>query len=146
MASEDTLIGSEFVLQIGDGNSPATFVDACSVSDVAGLGETKTLLDVTTYCDDARTYRGGLRDGNEVTLTLNNIQNAADIETLFEGWDSGEVVQLRFAKKDSPTEMYLEWNMSLIGWGMTAPVGEKTSLTFTGKISGGITREGFDGV
>jgi hypothetical protein len=144
MASEDTLIGSEFRLQIGNGDSPPTYVDACSVSDVAGLGETKTLLDVTTYCDDARTYRGGLRDGNEVTLTLNNIQNAADIESLFASWDAGTVVQLRFVKADSPTEMFLEWNMSLIGWGMTAPVGEKMSLTFTGKITGGVTREGFD--
>jgi hypothetical protein len=144
MASEDTLLGNAFVLQIGDGNSPEGFVDACSVNDISGLGETKTQVDVTTYCDDARTFIGGLREGNEVTLAANLIVPASDIGDLFDAWDAGANVTFRFAKKDSPTACYLQWGGALLNWSLAAPVGEKGVLTFTVKISGGVTRVGFD--
>lgn len=142
--SEDSLIGSDFVLQIGDGNSPEVFVNACSAHDVTGLGETKPQEDVTTYCDDARTFIGGLREGNELTLALNLIPGATDAADLFAAWDAGQNVRLRFARKVSPAGMYLEWGGALLSWGLTPPVGGKIVLNFTLKISGGVTRVGFD--
>jgi hypothetical protein len=142
--SEDSLLGSDFTLQIGDGNSPEAFVDACSVNDVQGLGEAKPLVDVTTYCDDARTFIGGLREGNEVTLQMNLIKAAADKSDLFSHWDAGTNVNFRFASKDSPAVMYLQWGGALINWALQPPVGDKVQLSFTVKISGGVTRVGFD--
>ena len=69
---------------------------------------------------------------------------AADIADLFSAWDSGANIRLRFAKKDSPTTVYLEFGGALLNWSLTAPVGEKGSLSFTIKISGGVERVGFD--
>jgi len=147
------LLGSDFVLQIGDGNSPQAFSNACSMADVSGLGESKPQIDVTSYCDDARRYRGGLADGNEVTLVMNVKENASDLAAIFDSYDSGEEITLRAVRKgqgasvsdpeDSPAGMYFEWNMTLLSWGLGLPIGEKSALTFTGKISGGVTRVGF---
>ncbi len=141
--SENTLLGNAFTLQIGDDNSPQEFVDACSVTDIAGLGESKTQVEVTAYCDDAKTFIGGLREGNEVTLTCNLKVPAQDIADLFSKWDSGDNITLRFAKKDSPTSVYLEWGGALLNWSLNAPVADRGVLTFTVKISGGVTRVGF---
>ncbi|MEO8224130.1 MAG: hypothetical protein ABI661_04950 [Gammaproteobacteria bacterium] len=145
MDSSDTLLGSDFRLLIGDGNSPEGFVDACSIGDVAGLGESKSQVEVTTYCDDAKAFIGGLREGQEVTLTANFIPGATDVAALFAGWDSGSNMSFRFAMKSSPDTVYLQWSGALLSWAFLPPVGDKASLTFTVKISGGVTRSGFDG-
>jgi hypothetical protein len=147
------LLGSDFVFQIGNGESPEVFANACSVADVSGVGESKPLVDISAYCDNARRYRGGLADGNEVTMVLNLTENAQDISDLFASYDTGDNITIRCVRKgeggsvsdpeDSPAGMYLEWAMALISWGLGLPIGDKSALTFTGKISGGVTRVGF---
>jgi len=147
------LLGSDFVFQVGDGNSPEAFTNACSVGDVSGVGESKPLVDITAYCDSARRYRGGLADGNEVTLVMNVKDGADDLAAVFDSYDSGENITMRCVRKgqggsisdpeDSPSGMYFEWAMAMISWGFAPPIGDKATITFTGKISGGVTRVGF---
>src|ERR671912_259423 len=100
MASEDTLIGNDFKVMLGDGNSPEVFADLCAAFDFGSVGEEKSLIDVTSYCDDGRTYRNGLAEGD-----------------------------------NSPDE-YFEFAATVRGWNVTGPIGEKSVLTFTLKISG----------
>lgn len=138
MPSEDTLIGNELRLQIGSQDSPPTFADFCAVGDVTGLGETKPQVDVTTLCDLARTFRGGLAEGAEVTIVANLIQGDAQTRDLFQSYQSDEIVPFRLLMVDvSPTE-YFAFSGAILGWSIAAPVGEKATMTFTVKISGGV--------
>jgi hypothetical protein len=135
--SEDTLIGNELRLQVGDGASPETFVDFCSITDVSGFGESKPLVDVTSICDTARKFRNGLKEGAEVTLAANFIQGDEQGRQLFESYQADDIVNFKWLVNpgDSPQE-YFAFSMTILGWQLAAPVGDKAAMTFTGKISG----------
>lgn len=138
MSSEDTLLGNDLRLQIGDGNSPETFIDFCAANDVSGLGETKPQVDVTTLCDLARAFRGGLPEGSEVTIVANLIQGDVQTRELFQSYKAGENVNFRLRILDTSPMEYFLFNAALLGWSIGAPVGDKATMTFTVKISGGV--------
>lgn len=138
MASEDTLIGNELRLQIGDGNSPEVFVDFCAANDVAGLGETKPQVDVTTLCDLARKFRGGLAEGAEVTIAANLIQGDVQTRDLFQSYKTDDVVNFRLLMLGTSPEEFFAFSASILGWAVANPIGEKATMTFTAKISGGV--------
>lgn len=136
MASEDTLIGNELRLQMGDGNSPENFVDFCSASDVSGIGENKPQIDVTTLCDLVRKFRAGLAEGLEATITANLIQGAADIRALFQSYKADDIVNFRLTIVGSSPQEFFAFAAAILGWTITPPVGEKATMAFTIKISG----------
>jgi hypothetical protein len=138
MASEDTLIGNELRLQIGDGNSPESFTDFCAAADVSGLGESKPQVDVTTLCDLARKFRGGLPEGAEVTLAANLIQGDSDTRDLFQSYKADEVVNFRLSMVGVSPEEFFAFSAAILAWNISSAVGEKASMNFTLKISGGV--------
>jgi hypothetical protein len=139
MASEDTLIGNELRLQLGDGNSPEAFEDFCSIFDVAGLGETKPLVDVTTLCDLARVFRNGLKEGAEVTIQANFIQGDQQTRDLFGRYQADELANFRLIIVDSSPDEYFAFRATILGWQITPPIGEKAVMQFTLKISGAVS-------
>jgi hypothetical protein len=138
MASEDTLLGNDLRMQIGDGNSPEAFTDFCATSDVSGLGESKPQVDVTTLCDLARTFRGGLAEGAEVTLTANLIQGDEQTRDLFEAYGNDDVLTFRLAFQTGSPAEYFQFRAAILGWTVNPPVGDKATMVFTLKISGGV--------
>lgn len=138
MASEDTLIGNELRLQIGDGNSPEVYLDFCAANDVSGLGETKPQVDVTTLCDLARTFRGGLAEGAEVTIVANLIQGDEQTRELFQSYKADDIVNFRLIMVGVSPEEFFAFSASILGWAVANPVGERATMTFTAKISGGV--------
>lgn len=138
MASEDTLIGNELRLQIGDGNSPEVFTDFCAANDVSGVGESKPLVDVTTLCDLARAFRGGLPEGAEVTIVANLIQGDAQTRELFQAYKADDIVNFRLIMIGISPEEFFAFSATILGWSLANPVGERATMTFTVKISGGV--------
>jgi len=134
--SEDTLLGNELRLQIGDGNSPEEFFDFCAAGEVSGIGETKPQVDVTTLCDLARKFRGGLPEGAEVTVTANLIPGDTQTRALFQSYKSDEIVNFRLNMLDTSPEEYFSFSAAVLGWNIAPPVGEKATMSFTLKISG----------
>lgn len=55
-------------LEQGSSGSPVSYTRSCNISTVGGLGETNSLIDVTTNCSTAREYIAGLPDGAEFTV------------------------------------------------------------------------------
>lgn len=144
MASEDTLIGNDFKVMLGDGNSPEVFSDLCAAFDFGAVGEEKPLVDVTAYCDIARAYRNGLADGVEIPLQCNFIQGDALLRELYQHYKNDTVPNFRIVVKDSADvdnspEEYFEFAATVRAWNITGPIGEKSVLTFTLKISGAVT-------
>ncbi len=137
--SEDTLIGNELRLRIGNGASPEVFADFCSASDVSGIGETKPQVDVTTLCDLARKFRGGLAEGSEVTLTANLIQGDTQARDLYQSYKANDVVSFRLDMVGVSPPEFFAFAASILGWKVNPPVGEKATIVFTLKISGAVT-------
>ncbi len=138
MASEDTLIGNDFRFQLGNGASPEVFSDMCSVVDVSGIGEESPLIDTTSLCDQARTYRRGLPDGLESPLQVNFIQGDTQIQTFYNAYKNKTTLNLRMMIADSSPDEYVELSVIVRGWSFGAPVGEKSTMTFTMKATGDV--------
>lgn len=139
MASEDTLIGNDWVVQLGNGASPPVFADLCAAFDFGSVGEEKPLVDVTAYCDNARAYRNGLADGVEIPLQSNYISGDAQLQALYTAYRNNTLVDVRILKKDSSPEEYFQFSATVRAWNVTGPIGERSVLTFTLKISGEVT-------
>jgi hypothetical protein len=137
MASEDTLLGNDFAFQLGDGGSPEAFTDMCAAVDVSGIGAEKPLVDVTSLCDTARTYRNGLADGIEFPLVVNFQQGDAATRSVYANFRNDTVRTFRLRLKDTPGE-YFEFRAIVRGWTLTPPIGEKATMTFTLKVTGDI--------
>lgn len=141
MASEDTLIGNDFVVQLGNGSSPPVFADLCAAFDFGSVGEEKPLVDVTSYCDEARAYRNGLADGVEIPLQANMIPGDTQLQALYNAYKNDELVDIRILRKDSSPEEFFQFQATVRAWNVTGPIGERSVLTFTLKISGEVTWE-----
>ncbi len=138
MASEDTLIGNDWVVQLGDDSSPPVFTDLCAAFDFGQVGEEKPLVDVTSYCDNARAYRNGLADGVEIPLQNNYIPGDAQLAALYTAYKNDTLVHIRIARKEeaSPAGEYFLFDATVRAWNVTGPIGERSVLTYTLKISG----------
>jgi hypothetical protein len=135
MASEDTLIGNDFVVQIGNGLSPETFANFCPATDFGSLGEEKPLVDVTSLCDLARTHRNGLADGLEIPLVCNFVQGDLQLRGLYADYQADTIRRFRIVIKDTSPLEYFEFAATVRAWNVTGPVGERATLTFTLKIT-----------
>lgn len=124
-------------LQIGDGASPEQYTDICATYAVNGLGVTKSLLDITTYCSGRnREFKGGLNEGNEVTLEMNYKQGDTQVQGLMDDADESVTRSFRFiALEESPEEVF-EISLAMLSWTLNPPIGDRGSMTFTGKITG----------
>lgn len=139
MASEDALIGNDFVVQLGNTDSPPVFADLCAAFDFGSVGEEKPLVDVTVYCDESRAYRNGLADGVELPMQFNFIPGDAQVQSLYDSYQADEIRAFRIARKNASPEEYFEFNATIRAWNVTGPIGERAVLSFTIKISGAVT-------
>jgi Phage tail tube protein len=143
MATQRVLLGNDFKVLLGDGHSPPHFADMCAAVDFGSVGEEKPLVDVTSYCDDARAYRNGLADGVEIPLQLNYISGDDTAKALYDAYKNDELVQIRIQKKDDPDVSptipeYFEFNATVRAWNVAGAIGERSTLTFTLKVSGSV--------
>lgn len=136
MASEDTLLGNDWKVQLGDAASPPVFSDLCAAFDFGSIGEEKPLVDVTSYCDDARAYRNGLADGVEIPLQANFIPGDTQLKALYNAYKTDTLVHIRVTRKNSSPAEYFDFLATVRAWNVSGPVGERSVLTFTLKISG----------
>jgi hypothetical protein len=141
--SEKVLLGNDFKVELGNDQSPPVFTDMCAAVDFGSVGEEKPLVDVTSYCDDARAYRNGLADGVEIPLKLNYISGDTTAKAIYDAYKNDELVLIRISKKDDPSESpnlpeYFEFNATVRAWNVSGAIGERATLTFTLKVSGSV--------
>lgn len=138
MASEDALLGSDFKVQLGDGDSPPTYEDLCAATNFGSIGEDKPLVEVTSYCDSARAYRNGLADGVEISMECNYIPGDTQTAFLYAAYQNDEVVKIRIVEKAGSPLQGFEFNAVVRAWNIAGTVGERATLTFTLKVSGSV--------
>lgn len=137
--SENTLLGNDIILQLGDGNSPEAFTDFCAIFDAGQIGETKPQVDVTGQCDLVRVFRGGLPEGAEFTVQANFIQGDAQTRDMYTRYKANENVSMRLNVLGSSPPEYFQLRAAILGWAVVKGAnGERAAMTFTLKISGEI--------
>lgn len=137
-ASVLTRLGNEFKFQIGTG-SPLVFANFCAVYDAGAIGETKPLVDVTSLCDSARQYRGGLADGASISLKCNFLQGDTTLRAMYTAYQNNTTNTYRLALDGTSPAEYFQFQAAITAWQLGVPVGGKADLAFTLKISGSVT-------
>ena len=126
-----------------NGVSPLNYVTLPEGSEISGFGESTPLVDVTHYQSTSREYIGGLADGDEFSITSNRVHASPDYQNQMMVTLKGLTRGMRITETDtsvSPNTVRIySFDVVILGWTQNAPVGDKVSITFNFKITGGIT-------
>lgn len=133
-----TMLGNEFTFQLGSDASPPEFADFCAVIDTGSIGEAKALVDVTSMCDQAHTYRPGLADGATLALKCNFAQGDTMIRDLYQQYRGNGLGWFRLKLDDTAPPEYFQFQAIITDWKLTTPVAGKSDITFSLKISGDV--------
>lgn len=145
--SRDAFVGN-VILWRGDGASPQNFTAVCEAFGISGIGETNDQIDSTDFCSGGvKDYIAGLADGTEVTLELNFMAKVTLTEQM--AIQAGMIAdvknkairdyQLRCdGDADGDTDLTFHWSLTALGWTLNPSPTAKNSISFTGKITGGV--------
>lgn len=129
--------GLEF--QISDNGSPETFAALEEISDVPGIGESLELIEATHFgSGGSKEYIAGLADGQEFTVTCNHVIDAT--QQLYVKNNRGITGNIRAIFNDGNNSETYDFAAVFMGWELAPSVSDKNSISFTFKISGGITQ------
>lgn len=136
MATSAFYAGMTF--KIGDGGGPEVFNALEEVTDLSGFGETSELIEVTHFASGgSKEYIAGLADGKEITVTCNHVMDAT--QQVFVKGNKGNTGNIQIEYTDGvDTETY-DFAAVYLGWETQPSQSDKNAITFTFKISGGIT-------
>tara|TARA_R110001599_G_scaffold100770_5_gene258100 strand:- start:2666 stop:3082 length:417 start_codon:yes stop_codon:yes gene_type:complete len=125
-------------LKIGDGAGSEAFTALEEVTELSGFGEILELIEVTHFgSGGSKEYIAGLADGKEITATCNYVLDAA--QQVFVRTNKGITgnLQVEFTN-GTDTETY-DFAAVYMGWEISPSNSDKNTVTFTFKISGGLT-------
>lgn len=134
---------SNITVELVGTDSPITYSQLEEVTSGVQVGETAPLVDVSHFLSTSREYIAGLEDGDEFSLECNAVMTSPAVQQTFIAL-KGQTRSLRVtatSTRVSPnlTKTYT-FEAVFLGWGLTPAVGEADKLTFSFKITGGVTR------
>lgn len=123
--------------------SPNTYTELPEVMGGVQIGETAPLVDVSHLQSTSREYIAGLSDGDEFSLECNRVINASpDIQGLFislkEQTRTLRVTATNTRVSPNITKTYT-FSAVFLGYSLNPAVGEQDKITYSFKISGGVT-------
>lgn len=134
-------IGRVF-LEFGDGGSPQAYTRVCEMTGVSGLGETNSLVDVTTFCSGGtREFIGGLAEGSEITIDANFIVDSDARRAFITAVKNKTSVAFRMVcdpDGDGVTDLTFWWEATALGWNFSPSIDDKNAMSYTFKVSGSI--------
>lgn len=134
----DGFIGMGTEFQRHDG---ADYVTIANVFGIDGPGFTREVVEITTY-DSPNGYRekiGGLRDGGQITFSLNF--QRSEFLTLKGDFENDEAVQYQVVLPDSANTT-LSFDGLVIDMPLTIPEGDRVTVDVTIEISGEVQDDG----
>ena len=134
-------VGNMF-LERGDTGSPVSYTRICEIFGISGLGQTNSLVDVTTFCSGGnREYVGGLADGTEVTLEANFSTTSNEIKAMIQDVKDKAVRDFRVVvdeNGDGNADQAFYFSGTCLSWTLNPSVDNRNTISFTIKISGDI--------
>lgn len=130
---------SGVTLSLGNGATPTEVFTALEeVTEISGLGETTELIEVTHFASNgSKEYIAGLADGKEFSVTCNHVIDAT--QQVAAKTRKGDTGNIRIVcNNGTATETY-NFAAVYMGWELAPSNSDKNAISFTFKISGGIT-------
>ena len=141
MATSAAISGLGVTLKRGDGASSEAFAALAELVDIAGPNMSRDVIDVTNHDNNASGFReflGGLKDGGEITLTVQFTY--AGYNTAFTDFASDDTVNYQLVAPDTGETT---WNLTALitSLNTTFPLNDKVTHEMTLKLSGQPTLE-----
>ena len=125
------------LLKMGDGLTPESFTTIAEVADIGGPSFSRESIETTSH-DSTGGYREfipGLREGGEVTFTINFMPEDATHVAAIAQFDDDSVHNWELVYPILPSKKWV-FAAFLTKFDTKAPVGEKLSADLTLKVSG----------
>lgn len=120
------------------GTSPETYGDIEEATDISGFGEQAPLVNVTNFDSTSQEYIGGLADGQEFSVTCNDVPTATN-QAALKATAIGTTIAMQFAKTNVSPETVANFNAVYLGYEEQPSPTEQNQIAFQFKITGGIT-------
>lgn len=132
-------LGTELQIETG---TPGTFATIPGVQSIDGPGATRDTIDVTSHSSTGgyREFIGGLRDGGEITATINWLFDDATQLLLQDAYEAEGVTNFRVVYPMSPGDEYDEFAGFVTDLSKASPTDAQTTASLTIKITGPVTR------
>lgn len=134
-------IGSQTLMQIGDGLSPEGFITIGEVVSVSPLAVKKDLVEVTHLLSTAKEFIGGLSDGQEITVVCNFLPtNAQQVALLLDASTPSGIKNFKYKLPTTGGGLTSSFSATVLSSsiGPTTP-NTATQVTFGLKVSGPIS-------
>lgn len=111
------------------------------VQDFQGLGATNELIEVTHFgSGGSKEYIAGLADGDEITIQCNKVNTASSVQSqLIAETNAKETRGFEVTLTDGTDAETYTFQAALLSWKVEPSVSDKNTISFTAKVSGGIT-------
>jgi hypothetical protein len=140
-------IGYGTTLWVESDDSPGNYLLIGELVEPPNVGESKSLVDFTHTLSPKkrREYKGGLVDGDEISISCTRIEpegsppvGDAGQERIFDLFDQDDPV---FFEARSPNDVEVERFLAIVmNWNKARPINEPMRLNFTLKMAGDIER------
>jgi hypothetical protein len=137
MTAFDTVGTEFFVAQVATPQSPLDYASFC-VTSIDPIGMSRSLIDVTTLCSEAREYQLALQDGQEIAVEgFYDPADATQIQ-LRQALVSGDPVDFRIIFSTTPQDE-LTFEAFVMEWSTGAAVDGVYPLRLRLKPTGALT-------
>ena len=131
---------SGVTIKVSNNASPEVYTTIGEAISLSGLGKTNALVDVTNFdSNGSREYISGLADGTEIGLQCNFLPADTVQSTLTGFVDSKTNTNLQITITDGTTPKIYTFTVTPLSWTIEPAVDDKNTITYSLKISGGIT-------
>jgi hypothetical protein len=122
----------------GDGGGSEVFTEIPGVTAISELGQSRGLIDVTNLRSSAREYRGALKDGQQIGLTIQYDPDDATQAALKTDLNNDTRRNFKVELSNSPPEIWT-FTALVMGWSISAGIDAVYVLTVSLKPTGDIT-------
>lgn len=127
-------------VRLSNGASPEVYSTIEKVKNLSGLGKTNPLIDSTSHDSAAREYIAGLADGSELSIECLREQISPSIQDgMIAIVDSKTNRSMQIALTDGTTTYTYSMTVVPLSWNVTPSFDDAAMISFSVKISGGIT-------
>lgn len=125
-------------LQVGNGASPEVFTAICDIVSFDGPSQTADPLEASSLCSTSKEFIAGLRDGGEISLSLNFAPANTYHKQFQSNLAAGTIRNYRIELTDSPATVY-EFTAFVTAFSFSAAQNTIFAGSVTLKVTGDVT-------
>lgn len=123
----------------GDGSSPESYTTVGQVVSITSIGQSRSLIDVTNLASTAREYKMAIKDGLELSFTIQYDPTDTQQTGLRSDMDNATVRSFQITFADDSPSATATFNALVTNWSLDAEIDQVVQGTVTLKPTGDFT-------